>query len=277
MTRNGKKDHQLQYKAEYQLSSDDTEIKYTQEAFLKMLSCDSKLKVDADGAISFDEVKAGLSLASATSNDGESQIYLCTVTVDADCEQIESVSKLFRRIRKNTEKISPNLTVLWDDVSFHACKIAYEKIYVLENKMRKLVNTFMIHVAGVDWMDRSIHQEIKEAIRKAGEQRSRGQLFALDFSHLSKLIFRAYPNSEFHLKYGELSKACSLPDLSGLKDIVSDLIPRSNWERHFVNILHCEPKKLEKDWESLYELRCKVAHNAEFTLDDLNKLCQWAL
>lgn len=262
----------MQFKAEYQLSSNNTEIKYTQEAFLKLLSCDSNLKVDTDGTISFDEVKASLSLVSARSNDGKSHIYVCTTTVEASCEQIDLVSKLLRRIRKIMETISTSLTVLWDDVSFHACKIAYEIIYVLENKMRKLVNTFMIHVAGANWVDRSIHPDIKAIMKKAGEERKRSELFALDFSHLSLLIFRPYANSDFHSNVDKLANALSKPDLSTLKEIVSDLIPRSNWERHFVNIIRCEPKQLEEDWEELYELRCKVAHNADFALNDLKKL-----
>ena len=38
-------------------------------------------------------------------------------------------------------------------------------------------------------------------------------------------------------------------------------VPKSNWDRYFSNIVECEGEYILKRWNTLYELRCKIAHN----------------
>jgi hypothetical protein len=56
---------------------------------------------------------------------------------------------------------------------------------------------------------------------------------------------------------------------------LQEFIPESNWKRYFGGLVTCEDGYLKTRWEKLYDLRCKVAHNALMTkadLDDIEKL-----
>src|SRR5262249_55881546 len=56
---------------------------------------------------------------------------------------------------------------------------------------------------------------------------------------------------------------------------LQDFIPQSNWKRYFGGLVDCDDSYLDSRWKKLYELRCKVAHNALMTgkdLEDAQKL-----
>ncbi|OXL16968.1 HEPN domain-containing protein, partial [Psychrobacter sp. DAB_AL32B] len=59
-----------------------------------------------------------------------------------------------------------------------------------------------------------------------------------------------------------------------IEDIESldKLIPESNWSKHFSDSIDINEKELSNDWQKLYELRCDVAHNKTFTINDYENL-----
>jgi hypothetical protein len=59
-------------------------------------------------------------------------------------------------------------------------------------------------------------------------------------------------------------------DLDELKGFGS----KSNWERYFANIVDCDDRYLVKRWDSLYDLRCMIAHNAIVGRGDYNRIRQ---
>jgi uncharacterized protein with HEPN domain len=57
-------------------------------------------------------------------------------------------------------------------------------------------------------------------------------------------------------------------------DVVAlkNFLPESNWQRYFRNIVKCDDTYLKSRWDKLYDLRCKVAHNALMTASDLAQI-----
>ena len=76
--------------------------------------------------------------------------------------------------------------------------------------------------------------------------------------NVRSIVIKPYSRKTTDDLYKELKKANKVDDYEMLKAF----IPRSNWQRYFSKIVDCEDTYLQKRWEELYELRCKVAHNA---------------
>lgn len=84
-------------------------------------------------------------------------------------------------------------------------------------------------------------------------------LHNLDFIELSSLLFQTYTNIPFQTFQNKLIELSDLHqfDITHLEDI----IPKSNWERYFSNVIKVDNKDFEKKWRKLYDLRNLVAHN----------------
>ena len=82
--------------------------------------------------------------------------------------------------------------------------------------------------------------------------------------------------------FNEYSLKSNISELTSLVDknnnvpyqSVTQFIPKSNWDRYFKNIVSVDGVHLKKQWDRLYELRCKIAHNNFFTVSDYNEVIQ---
>ncbi len=85
---------------------------------------------------------------------------------------------------------------------------------------------------------------------------------------MSDLLFsKNYPQHKESL-VKKLQEATDIESLD-IKDIQS-LIPSSNRDKYFKDIIGCHGDDLKKKRKQLYDLRCKVAHNKKFTKKDLD-------
>src|SRR5690606_41319240 len=84
-------------------------------------------------------------------------------------------------------------------------------------------------------------------------------LHNLDFIELSSLLFQTYTNIPFQTFQNKLIELSDLHqfDITHLEDI----IPKSNWEIYFSNVIKVDNKDFENKWRKLYDLRILVAHN----------------
>ena len=124
--------------------------------------------------------------------------------------------------------------------------------------MRKLIANFMLITVGKEWLTESSPKEIQETINKSKRRDYVNILHTVDFIDLASFLIKPYSRKTTDDLYKELKKANKVDDYEMLKAF----IPRSNWQRYFSKIVDCEDTYLQKRWEELYELRCKVAHNA---------------
>lgn len=179
-------------------------------------------------------------------------------------ENISKFEEFLRELKDILHKISNNILVLQDDISLYYSVKAYPIFNEVENLMRKLLTKFMVIKVGDKWDEDNIPKKVKKSIESSKRKDSYSLLYRADFSDLSKFLFDKYSNKTLQ----DLSK-----ELSNGKEIDKEnYIEKSNWERYFSNIVKYEDSELKKQWEHMYELRCKIAHNNKFTKEDNNRL-----
>jgi hypothetical protein len=94
----------------------------------------------------------------------------------------------------------------------------------------------------------------------------------VDFKHLGDFLFKSYETRNVTELYEQIEAAQALEDLS-LDDLKSFIL-KSNWERYFSEIVECDNAYLDKRWNQLYDLRCKVAHNAIVVKSDYERIVE---
>jgi hypothetical protein len=127
----------------------------------------------------------------------------------------------------------------------------------------------MLITIGKEWVSETSPGEVKEAISKSKrkEQGYLNVLHTVDFIHLGDFLFMPYPTKPKEELYERL-KTATAEQLQELKEYV----PQSNWQRYFASLVACEDSYLSSRWKDLYELRCKVAHNALLTRVDFDEI-----
>jgi hypothetical protein len=164
-------------------------------------------------------------------------------------------------------KLGGSPETLWDDISFHYSRDSYTLIYRIENLMRKLIANFMLVTVGAEWIVKSAPREIKEAISKSKRKEYLNVLHTIDFIQLADFLLRPYSTCIDQDIIMRLRKAETAEELGELKS----LVPQSNWSRYFSSLVECNDEYLQKRWNDLYKLRCKVAHNAIVTKTDYDE------
>lgn len=188
-------------------------------------------------------------------------------------DKFSNYIKLQNYIQQLLKQNSKNLEVLWDDISFYYAQKAYPLIYEIENQMRLLISKFMIINVGTKWETENVPSKIKSSKslersnQHANSKNRSGILYNLDFIELSYVLFNEYALKE---NIRELSKLETITQSD-----IEPYIPRSNWERYFKKIVNIEADHLKKVWTSLYEYRCKIAHNNRFLKEDFDKVAEY--
>jgi hypothetical protein len=126
--------------------------------------------------------------------------------------------------------------------------------------MRKLIANFMLVTIGREWVSETSPTEIKSIIDKSkrANELKGNALYNIDFIHLADFLLKAYSSTPSQDIYKKINSATKLQEFESIKK----LLPESNWKRYFSSLVNCEDTFLQKRWSELYELRCKVAHNA---------------
>ncbi len=136
--------------------------------------------------------------------------------------------------------------------------------------MRKLIANFLLVTIGGEWFSETSPNEIKSTVDKSkrvNDQKGNA-LYNIDFIQLADFLLKAYSSTSSQDIYKKISSATQLEDLESIKK----LLPESNWKRYFSSLVKCEDTFLQKRWSELYELRCKVAHNALVVQADFDKI-----
>lgn len=175
---------------------------------------------------------------------------------------IDNYELLLRDIRTILLKITSEIEILWDDVSFYYSRKSYPLIYQIENLMRKLLTKFMLINVGTKWEKENIPSKISKSQNRGKEVNlGSGILYKLDFIELSNFLFDEYAlNKNIDNLKKETKGKESIPC-----SVIDEFLNKSNWERYFKDIVQVENEYFRKKWEELYEMRCKIAHNNMFT------------
>lgn len=174
------------------------------------------------------------------------------------------------------------LNTLRDDLATEYSIEGYKHIHEIENKMRKLITIFMSTRVGLEWIKSNIPQEVIDSIKnkelKPEAQSINTFLSETDFIQLSKFLFDKYST----IKTADVHRILNSQKKTVDIDKLMDFVPKSNWQRYFFPEVYSDTtdskernKKEEKlidDWESLYELRNKVAHNRFISYEEVRQI-----
>ncbi len=136
--------------------------------------------------------------------------------------------------------------------------------------MRKLVAYFMLTKVGKNWVAEASPEVFKTTIDKSKRKQYVDVLHQVDFIHLADLLFKQYHSKPIGDLFSKLATADDIHKLD-LEDIQS-YTPRSNWDRYFSTVIECQDTYFRQKWNSLYDLRCKVAHNALVSRSDFEEI-----
>lgn len=194
---------------------------------------------------------------------------------DPDGDQIglTRFKATMKAVRNAIRKADGEVAVIRDDLSSHYAFRSYPLIHEIENLMRRIIATFMLINIGREWVTDALPSDVQQAAnnkkRKSTPDKEQGAdyfnvLYALDFIHLGQILFDRYTPLQVQDLYSVIEDAKTAEDLESLRAYV----PQSNWSRYFAKLIECEGDYLQTRWNKLYDLRCKVAHNATVTVSD---------
>lgn len=258
------------FKVEYLVLFDANETQCKTVAALKnLLQADSDISIDRN-KVTFERKAADL-VVKLGKKDDKAHIYFNLTLKCNEESDLEWFSSLLRSIRRSLSLITKSTYVVWDDLSLYYSSQAYPLIFNIENLMRQVITKFMLTNIGLGWTKERLPTDVQQSVNI--NNKDTNYLYNVDFIQLKNFLFSEnYPSHKESL----IKKFKAAKDLSELNiDEIRALIPESNWDKYFEPIVDCDAEYLKKRWDLLYELRCKVAHNKDFTknsLEDVIKL-----
>jgi hypothetical protein len=240
----------------------------------------NQLKADSDiifkgNQIIVKKYTASFSLSTGLVSDNSNERYFLLNVVKSLA--IKNQEKGIEELNLIKEKILNVITSsglafqiypLSDDISFFYSKLSYPLINEVENLMRQLIYRFMITNLGSQWYSKGSPDNFNSLLKNKHSTKDKDEanidykssfetlLHNVDFIQINKFLFTEYTINQRDV-FEKIKKAKKLSEIT-LADI-KELVPKDNWSRYFVKIIKIP--KFQQNWESLYSLRCLIAHN----------------
>lgn len=246
----------------------ETSLCATLSSFKKLLGVHQDIRIDSPDVIIFKNKKFKYNITSGKLSDN-SIYYDFTVKIDSIENDEKEYCELLREIRRLSKNISGrDVFELSNAISEYYCCKGYTIIYKLEILMRKLIYKFMAISIGYTWKDESTPKEVIESIRNKTSDIN--FLREIDFIKLSDFLFKTIHKTN----YESLIKTISEKSQDGYIEIqeIQELMPYTNWERFFSKKVNCDSNYLKTRWDKLYDFRCLIAHNKNFSKKDYEDL-----
>lgn len=249
----------------------------TSADFMKLLTIDHRITIDGN-KLSTEKFTCNIDVKSGEIRDKSEryfQIDFVAIIEDNTELAIDNFTEMLRIVRSviskaQDDKSQASPETLWDDISAYYSSIAYPIINDIENTLRKLIANFMLMNVGRGWINETAPKDFKEVLQKSQRQNRDNQLHQVDFIDLANFLLKPYARKTPEQLYEILRKSSGRLSPKELDECV----PISNWQRYFSKIVECDDDYLKSRWNKLYELRCQVAHNANFSKADLEQVRQ---
>ena len=242
------------------------------ERFNDLLQTDINIKVDGDCVKYKDEFVCSYRITAGKLEGKDQRFFHIRLTFAGAEEEMDKYAELLKAIRTVIYESGSQPETLWDDLSLYYSNKSYPLIFKAENLMRKLITYFMLTNVGKEWVAEASPADFQTAVDLSKRKEYVNVLHKIDFIDLGDLLFKPYQTKDTLELYEKIDGAQNINDLN-LNDL-KDYKSRSNWERYFSKIVDCTNEYLKKRWTELYNLRCKVAHNAIITKADFYRIDQ---
>lgn len=247
------------------------------ETFINLLHTDGRIKISEDELIwtnREEKLTIKILIETETIKD-KNQRYFLIELINDDEEKIDEFTQLNKALKKIINKLGIerySLNTLWNDISNTYSNKSYSLINELENLMRKLISKFMLINIGKDWVSENIPDEVKTKIsqNEARNELLDDVLHNADFIDLSNFLFKKYRKKDI----GELDNYLSATKDTKvtIQELKNDYLSQSNWDKYFSAIVKTKGDKLKNDWDLLYKIRNKVAHNKLVEKGDFERI-----
>lgn len=252
---------------EYLVIVDNKSIKSTNaKSFNSLLQSDPDISI-VKNSLSYKTCTVDYTLESGKVSSS-TDVYFHLSFRCNDIEKIEEFTTLLRAVKSVLHLANKTPQTLYDGVSLHYARLAFPLVFEVESLMRKLITKFMLANVGVDWTKNHVPDDVKSSINKANSDLT--YLHNVDFIQLKNFLFSEnFPvHKEALIKKLKDAKSLDELEINELKG----LIPTSNWDRFFSETVDVTKEQLTKQWDELYDLRCKVAHNRTFDKGDYDNV-----
>ena len=248
-----------------------------EDSYMNFLSVDDTIKIKKnDSAKTIRDTSSGLEISFDVKVENvpskKERIFNVKLCSKEDLANKE-LNALARKIKKISLKINPDKTrihTIQNDIGTYYAIQAYPIIHKVENSLRGLISKFMILKIGTDWFKSSVNDEIINSSEKTKSNALTDYLYDLDFIDLSDVLFKPYRRISIQEFDNIIAKAKNIEDIDF--QTIQELIPKSNWERHFSEIVKTDEATLRDNWSKLYDIRNMIAHNRYIDQGDFEKL-----
>lgn len=242
------------------------------ERFNELLQVDPDISVNGDTIIYKKTFTCAYRINVGNLEEKDQRYFHIKLVFNGSEGDIDKYASLLRAIRSAIHQSGGQPETLWDDLSLYYSSKSYPLINKTENLMRKLITYFMLTNVGKEWVVEASPTVFQEAIGKSKRKEYVDVLHKIDFIQLGDFLFKPYQTRNISELFEKLDNAQTKDelDLNDLKDFKA----RSNWERYFSKVVDCTNEYLSKGWSDLYDLRCKVAHNAIVNKADYQRIEQ---
>ncbi|WP_405081726.1 hypothetical protein ACI48J_03650 [Paenibacillus chitinolyticus] len=263
------------FKVEYLVVFDTKDLICTNLAsFNHLLQANDTLKIEGD-KLTYKGFTINYLVQTETFNE-QQQRYFHLKLSTTEVNRVTDFEELLKSIRIILSRVCKSpVQTLWDDMSFYYAVQAYPIVHVTENLMRKLITKFMLTNVGFGWTKIYTPTQVKDSVKKKGKENlenSPEYLYETDFIQLANFLFVEYQTGNTSNLIDKIKSVSKIEELS-LEELKS-YAPKSNWERYFSTIVDCEHDYLKNRWESLYELRNKIAHNNRINKQEFSRIAQ---
>lgn len=245
-------------------------------AFKSFLNVDSQLSISQNKITlklgGEKSISAYFQIETGEIESKKERYFLVSLKKD-DRSPIENFNELILKIKDIANRINPGnsvINVVWDDVGRHYATEAYPVLNNVENLMRKLISKFLLINVGMNWSKETMVPDLLKKIANHEDDNDHyvNDLFKIDFIHLSDFLFAK--KRDLTLSEVDRILAKGKYDKNDTQ-LLSNYLPRSNWEKYFSSIIEQDQSELEDNWKRLYKLRNKVAHNRFLTKRELSE------
>jgi uncharacterized protein with HEPN domain len=165
-----------------------------------------------------------------------------------------------------------HIRILQDDISSEIANKLYPEINAVENLLRRYLIKFFIQRVGIDWWEVTATPKMIEKVNN--RLRNRANKFSYfidpdiefaDFDDLGLLIYKQ--STGFNEPEKVMEKLMEIESLDDLELLKSEL--RGNYTKYFKQFFR--DRNFERLWKEMSRIRNKVAHQAAFFQDELDR------
>ena len=205
-------------------------------------------------------------------NEVSSKYYLDTIVFGSNkANVIKGLEYIHEIINKSDIHKDYIQIISYDSISEYYCNKIYPKLNELERNLRKLLfNIYVVHF-GQDYykitIDNELQNKVKRVIQAKGNddnkeiERLKKFFYSMEFYDIQQMLFKPHwTELDEKARNNFLEKHEDLSNLSDheLREIISNIGPKSDWERFFSD--KTDKAEFESFLDVIRESRNKVAH-----------------